>query len=254
MFVATNNSSKRLAAEAEVWMKVNAPWQDVTTAARTGLRAWVATEKGQAAAARGRMATARNIDAMLLDQLNMERKTKRWAAETRHLPKEKLKQKQYRRLGSVPAGRSAVRDVEKRAKGFESPLVNVHFAHGKDVFHSIWLEIAHGGNYSIISKAIAHWTPKFMREIKRIANLVQYQGQLVISDEIQTQEEMFAEHVRKENIYLKGEGRKPYEGWTVARQQNRARNRARFGTEESKTKRKAARAEKKVYLSLLSSR
>ena len=85
------------AAEAEMWMKENAPWQDVTGAAREGLH-----------------------------------------AEFRQEP---------RLFGEIT------------------------LAHGDHIPYGIWLEVAHGGRWGIISRAVDFWGRRFMNDVQRIMRL-----------------------------------------------------------------------------------
>lgn len=55
----------------------------------------------------------------------------------------------------------------------ESPgvLAELVFSHGNDVPYGVWLELAHGGSYGIISKSIDYWGPRLMQDVQRIMNL-----------------------------------------------------------------------------------
>lgn len=85
----------RRAAEMEQWGKDNAPWRDVTGAARAGLSAEVETNPGT--------------------------------------------------IGTI------------------------RFKHG--VPHGLWLEIANGGRYAIVTKVIDHFAPVVWNDIQRMMNL-----------------------------------------------------------------------------------
>lgn len=50
-------------------------------------------------------------------------------------------------------------------------LAELVFSHDTSLDYPIWLEIAHGGRYGIISQAIDHWGPILMRDMQRIMNL-----------------------------------------------------------------------------------
>jgi hypothetical protein len=50
-------------------------------------------------------------------------------------------------------------------------LAELTFAHGEDVPYGIWLEIANGGRWGIISKSVDYWGPKLMQDVQRIVNL-----------------------------------------------------------------------------------
>lgn len=49
-------------------------------------------------------------------------------------------------------------------------LAELTFAYGEQE-PGIWLEIAHGGRWGIISKSIDYWGPKLMQDVQRIVNL-----------------------------------------------------------------------------------
>lgn len=58
-------------------------------------------------------------------------------------------------------------------KELESPgvLTELVFSHDESLDYTLWLEIAHGGRYSIIPAAIDYWGPKLMQDVQRIVNL-----------------------------------------------------------------------------------
>lgn len=80
---ATRNSAAALAVEATSWMKQHAPWQDRTEAARKGLRAYVVDRPEEGAAYEEGRAAAKNIDDLLLDELVLQTRERREAAQRR---------------------------------------------------------------------------------------------------------------------------------------------------------------------------
>lgn len=58
-------------------------------------------------------------------------------------------------------------------KELESPgvLTELVFSHDESLDYPIWLEIAHGGKFAIIAKAIDVWGPILMNDLQRIMNL-----------------------------------------------------------------------------------
>lgn len=74
---ATRNKATQMAAEAQKWMKANAPWKDQTGEARKGLKAYVMRDRAEGTARKGGLAEARNADKLLLDTLNTARSEKR---------------------------------------------------------------------------------------------------------------------------------------------------------------------------------
>lgn len=69
------------------------------------------------------------------------------------------------RTGRARAGLSV--KVEE-APGILAELI---FSHDPDLDYTLWLEIANGGKYAIIAKAIDVWGPILMRDMQRIMNL-----------------------------------------------------------------------------------
>lgn len=55
----------------------------------------------------------------------------------------------------------------------ESPgvLAELVFSHDDSLDYPVWLEIANGGRFGIISKSIDHWGSVLMRDVQRIVNL-----------------------------------------------------------------------------------
>lgn len=131
-------------------------------------------------------------------------------------------QKQYKRVRNVPKGKSAVAAFKRGHLSQRTPVVSVVFAHDEDLSYPIWLEIARGGRFGIISKAIEHWTPKFMGEIRKIATLKQYRENLAISSalnpETTSPEDQFAAHVKQQRTYRR------YESWSAEEQATKRRN------------------------------
>lgn len=52
-----------------------------------------------------------------------------------------------------------------------SVLAELVFSHDPALDYTIWLEVANGGKYAIIARAIDYWGPILMRDIQRIINL-----------------------------------------------------------------------------------
>lgn len=269
VFQATRNKSEAMAAEAKKWMKQNAPWTDrpdgpgsrraregiQTPHARAGLTAFVVGDKEEDAREEALMAVARNEDALLLDQRNLQAKGRKEAAEkrvkilrasdekqkSRRLQRNIKRQKQYRRRQSLPKSLSAVEAAKKAWKGQRAPLVDIVFSYDRDVHYSVWLELANGGRYSIIGRAVQHWAPKFMTEIKRIANLKQYRDKLSIRVN-PTPEEAFEEFAHQESVF-KG---RPYKPWSAEIQAERARRRPQYNADEARARREANLAYEEV--------
>ena len=120
-------------------------------------------------------------------------------AEGRKLARNLKVQKQYKRRSAVPVGQSATKLFEKKWEGMRQPLVDVRFSHDEDLSYAIWLEIANGGRYNIIARAINHWYPKFFAKVKQISTLKQFRDKLAIRPEPASPETRFAQHVADKN-------------------------------------------------------
>lgn len=161
------------AREATQWMRENAPWKDRTVEervkartpdpygpnARQSLIAYV----GEAGTAEERrmhgidVRTAQRADKRALGALNRARKKAGQVA-----------------LASLPKNmRTAITPLPARG-----PIAEVHFEHGdrRRIPYAIWLEIAHGGKYSILAPAVSYWGAKMMSDIQRIINLGHLSG------------------------------------------------------------------------------
>lgn len=246
--------------------------------ARQGLRAYVMQNRDEIQSYRAMLAEAKNTDKMLLDQMNEQRRTAKEIAlrnarswkeeqvEIRSIGKgrrglatyvteanpafarkeiKRIKSLQkYKPLTSVPKGQSAVAALEKSKAGLFGPLVEIRFAHRERLPYAIWLEIANGGKYSIISKALDYWSPRFMREIQRLSNLVQYQGTLALGP-VTSVEEQFAQNARE---YEFSED-KPYKPFDREEHKQRLKRRRYYDPDKERERRESTRA----YHNLLSS-
>lgn len=47
-------------------------------------------------------------------------------------------------------------------------VVSIFLSHGADVDYGVYLEMAHGGNYSIIMPTIEQWLPEVLAELRRL--------------------------------------------------------------------------------------
>lgn len=161
------------ARDATQWMRENAPWKDRTVEervkaktpdpygpnARQSLIAYVG-EQGTAEERRMHAIdtkVAQRSDKRALTALNRQRR-KAGQIEMSQLPK---------------AMRTSVTPLPARG-----PIAEVHFEHGdrRRIPYAIWLEIAHGGKYSILAPAVSYWGAKMMSDIQRIINLGHLSG------------------------------------------------------------------------------
>lgn len=149
------------------------------------------------------------------------------------------RQKQYKTPRSVPVGQSAVKAFEAGKPGRLSPIVSVKFTYQRDaISYDIWLEIANGGRYGIISRTIDHWGMKFMNRIRSIAQLKQFQGTMALSTTAETPQQQFAKHVAEKSA----EYGRPYKPWSRAEQVKRKRRRATYNPKQEKQRRQENKA------------
>lgn len=225
---ATRNKAEQRAAEAREWMFNNAPWQD-----RSDVMRAAAVKRGVIVPARsareslsvtpvvngnaekhyqGLVSKARKSDEKLLRDINRQRGVK-------NRVENRPPSRQLQPRTSLYKKQSQLAGIEQRIRAFRGPIVELRFSHGEDIWYAIWLEVAHGGRFSIIDRAIAHWGDILMRDIKQIANLQQFSIEL---GPTQTPEEMFESHV----AMMRRLG--DYELWSPERQARQRANRIRW--------------------------
>lgn len=223
---ATRSKGLERAAEAEEWMKNNAPWRDRSEFLRSRIRQAYAEGRTEvevpARHAREALSvtpvedpnTKRHYDALveqakkadieLLKATNIARE----AANVGRSPSKMLKP-----LEKLPKSRSRAATIEREIRVLRGPIMELRFSHGKDIWYARWLEIAHGGRWGIISRAVGHWGEILNRDIQRIANLVQFN--ITSSEELITEEQRFAEHVEAKNrFYAESGSARQYEPWS----------------------------------------
>lgn len=184
--VAVRKEATQLAGEATQWMKDNASWQDDTERARAGLRAFVVGAKEEQRMYKSGLRDAHQQDAQTLREMNRRRASSS-DLSIRNAP----------RLKSLPSGTSAVEAFNRDFNKGQIPVVEIKFQHNPRISYPVWLEVANQGRYSIIDKAIAHFSPKMMRKVQRIANLPQSKGMNLYTPGI-SPSEAFEAHVARE--------------------------------------------------------
>lgn len=269
---ATQARSQTIAKEATRWMRQNASWQDQTSEARKGLRAYVMRFQEDKQGEDNLLAQARNRDKEILAERQESVKAKREAAREREiqlrsgyrrivtrtgfvtyginpdpvaadaLAKRVKTQRQYRKPSRLPKSQSAVSAFRAGEAGRLYPLVAVKFTHNRELPYVIWLEIAKQGRYAIISRAIAQFRGVLFREIGQIASLKQYRDK-IRPPTYQSDADAYQEHV---DYYEEEKGRN-YEPWSPERQRRRAKGRESYDSEYQKKYRAElkARNEKK---------
>jgi hypothetical protein len=288
VFGATRKKAKQFAAEGTEWMKQNAPWKDRTAEerqramgtgnlaksskpAREGLKVVVRYPEREREDYERELSAAKNEDAMLIDEINLATRNRREAVSTRLTSairteentrkrstmrrnmKKTMRQKQYRPIQKAPKGRSAVAALEKKWPGQIDPIVDLHFSYHKDLTYDIWLEVAHGGRYGIISKAVDHWGRKLMAEVKKIATLKQYRDNIGVAEYGESLQTFFDSNnataaAEDFEAYVANEERttkKPYNRWSAQRQAQSRKDAKRYRKE--KAVRAQRRPEKKAY-------
>jgi hypothetical protein len=178
------------AKEGTVWMKANAPWRDRGAAAfarakmnnsdlkhaRSQLRAYVVRFSEQQIAEQDRIRdtlasrtrTIKNKYNKLLNILGTdifedpnEKEVFQTGGIKRSAKKTNKRITETLPDAMIPREPSAIFD-------YDSPFTEIRFEHGsrRAVPHSVWLELAHGGRYGIISRAVEFWGNKFIRGIQ----------------------------------------------------------------------------------------
>jgi hypothetical protein len=69
------------------------------------------------------------------------------------------------RTGDARSGLNAI------VKDYEFVIAEITIGYDAETDYSIWLELANGGKYAIISRTIDMWGPRLMADMQRIANL-----------------------------------------------------------------------------------
>lgn len=165
LYLAGRNVARKIADEAEAWMKENAPWQDrprkkrkrwENPGARAGLRVWVGDEPRTRKGRREAQLYRESLD--LRDEQSLQM-----------INELRLSRGQQPRK-TLPGQFSAVRAEKLKARNLP-PIVRLEFTHRQDLRYAIWLEVGMGGRFSIIAPAIDRYGPKLMRDLQSIANL-----------------------------------------------------------------------------------
>lgn len=254
VLIVTRKAAKETAKEMEQWMKANAPWRDrseeererrgvKTPHARESLTAFVVYDPEDVKFEKSEIAEAMNRDFDVIAELNENQKLKREKAYNRvrilrsegqrgaanRLKRNISTQRQYQYYNrkNLPKKYSHVATIEKWLKGQVAPFVEIHIQYDRDVTYARWLELAHGGRFSIIGRTMQQFFPKFMARVRSNMNLVQFRDTWQL-DEPVSPEERFAEHVRMANNYLRGEGRPDYRPWSPEMKQEKTRRRGEY--------------------------
>lgn len=235
-------------------MKANAPWRDrseeererrgvKTPHARESLTAFVVYDPEDVKFEKSEIAEAMNRDFDVIAELNENQKLKREKAYNRvrilrsegqrgaanRLKRNISKQRQYQYYNrkNLPKSYSHVAAIEKWLKGQVAPFVEIHIQYDRDITYARWLELAHGGRFSIIGRTMQQFWPKFLSRIRSNMNLVQYRDTWSFTEPL-SEEEKFAEHVRLENNYRSQEGMPAYRPWSPETRQEKATRRAKY--------------------------
>jgi hypothetical protein len=187
-FQVINRLADRYAGEATTWMKQNAPWRDRNPEAfakakiknsdlkhaRSQLRARVVRYSKSDLEKQDRMRdTLYNRTEAIKDKYNRLLET--ISTDIFKDPNEKevfqtggirrsANKKNRRITNTLPEAMTP----REPALNYDVPFAEIVFEHGNRwaVPHSIWLELAHGGRYGIISRAVEYWGNKFIRGIQ----------------------------------------------------------------------------------------
>lgn len=262
--LAGRKKAYQQAREAQEWMKRNAPWTDRTEeqrerqnapyppGARAGLRVNVVGEDGVLQAFNEGMKKMQKLDDKTFRSAvaAREKAVKPYAERLEKAFKLKQITKEtrvegYRRINERypevrrPSGRNtAAATFEREWKSEHLPIVEIRFSHHPSVTYAIWLEVARGGRYGIISRAMDVWGKKFLNEFKRIANLKQYRERLAFGPEISPQQQYDA--IAAEESRKKG---RPYEPFTPEKKARRRYRRFQYDPDEYQRRKEQAWAD-----------
>lgn len=101
------------------------------------------------------------------------------------------------------------------------PIATLHFQHNERVHYAVWLEIAMGQRYAIISKAVERYSGKFFNQLRRLANLKQYREQVAFGTTT-TPQQTYQQHVaEKEAQWARNGTPRAYEPWNEDRRLRR---------------------------------
>lgn len=217
----TISKAKERSTEAAEWMRANASWQDRTPAMRALAAKYGAKIPGRHArqALHVRINTDPNVERHYQGMRREAYRQDATALKTENIRRASLNEsrppsRQLQSWTSLPKSRSRVAKIGREIRVMRGPIVELKFSHGKDIWYGVWLEIAKQGRYSIIDKAVAHWSPILMNDIKQIANLVQFN--ITFSEEVRTEADVFVDRMTSEDrrfIELGDERR--YQPWTA---------------------------------------
>lgn len=198
----------RLSQEAETWMRQNAPWKDRSEAKRERAREL------------GYIVPDRHAREALSVQPVVNKNTERhYQALMRQAHRADLDKAS--KTGK-PNTHVQARKTQREINNMRGPLMEIRFSHGEDIWYGLWLEVANQGRYNIIARAVDYWSPIFLREIKRIANLKQFSH--ISFGEGVTPLQQFNQRVLEKDLeYLEQGSDVFYQPWT-AEQQARMRS------------------------------
>lgn len=242
--------------EATAWMQQNAVWTDRTPdertrqdgrnhqSARKGLKADVEYTEKERDIARLGLIKAKNLDLLLLNKINAQRKQEAEASDKKKIER---MEENYARLAYGRGITKGDDETRFRVKSSYIPISKlqpsqshlpefsrqfhkdfrligtIKFHYNKYRTYAIWLEVANGGRFGIISRALQYWSAKMNTEIKRIANLKQFQH-ISFSSQVVSQAEQFEEFTTKE-LEQTGRVYKPFSRAVQAERSRRRRGR-----------------------------
>lgn len=217
----TIGKAKERSVEAAEWMRSNAPWQDRTPAMRALAAKYGAKIPGRHArqALYVRINTDPNVERHYQGVRREAYRQDATALKTENIRRASLNEnrppsRQLKPWSSLPKSQSRVAKVGREIRVMRGPIVELRFSHGKDIWYGVWLEIAKQGRYSIIDKAIAHWSPILMNDIKQIANLVQFN--ITLSEEVRTEADAFVDRMTSEDRrFMELGDERRYQPWTA---------------------------------------
>lgn len=148
--------------EGEAWMKEHAPWKDKNIYEGDRLRF-------RAGNAREHLAVELRFTGEVSKELAMRLEVGQAAARY-----------EAPRGGKRAAVAARTAEITKAFVAKQELIVELLFRHGseKEVPYAIWLEVAHGGRYGIISRATEYWGRKMLGRIHSFMNLKQFRKEV----------------------------------------------------------------------------
>lgn len=138
------------------------------------------------------------------------------ASAIRNLDKVTLTQGEMNKVKRPRVDKSGLKDIDAQFRGQRLPIVALKAGYSKNTSYAVWLEIANGGRYSILDRAMQKYADRLFNQVISIANLKQFRDKIAFGD-VLTSEQRFEKHAA---AYEARTGR-AYEPWQSTRKKRR---------------------------------